>query len=387
MTDSPRIQGWCPGALRPMRAEDGWVVRVRPPLGRLTPVQARGVAALAACHAADALELTGRANLQLRGVADAAYPALLEGLQALGLVDADVQTESRRNLLIEPFWQPGDGTGDLAGELAVALSSPQAPALPGKFGFALDTGVTPVLRATPADVRVERHLGGYLVYADGASTGALAGADEVVPLVMALAQWFVDAGGPQTVRKRMAALVAVRSLPGAFTAVPVPDAAPWPPPLGPVPQGCLVAFEFGQLPACTLDALAGLAPLRLTPWRSVLLEGVREVPGLPGIVTRADDSRLRISACTGAPGCGQAAAATRPLARALAPVVPPGRVLHVSGCSKGCAHPGETLTVVATELGYNLIRRGKAASPPDWCGLSAEALAARIQDMPDETQL
>lgn len=370
-----------------MRAEDGWVVRLRPPQGRLTQVQARGVATLAARHAVPALELTGRANLQMRGVSDVAYPGLIEGLQILGLVDADVQTEARRNLIVEPFWHVGDGTCDLALEFAEALGNPQAPALPGKFGFALDTGGVPVLRAAPADVRVERHQGRYLVYADGSHTGALAGADEVVPLALALAQWFVNAGGAQAARRRMAALAAVSPPPAAFAAAAVPDAAPWVPPLGPVPQGCLAAFEFGQLPAGTLEVFAGLAPLRLTPWRSVLLEGVQEVPSLPGIITRRDDSRLRVSACTGAPGCGQAAAATRPLARALAPLVPPGRVLHVSGCSKGCAHPGETLTVVATGLGYNLIRHGKAASLPDWGGLSAEALAAQIQAIPDETQL
>ena len=46
---------------------------------------------------------------------------------------------------------------------------------------------------------------------------------------------------------------------------------------------------------------------------------------------------LRVIACTGAPGCLQAHAATRPLARALAPKLT--ETLHVSGCAKGCAHP------------------------------------------------
>ena len=43
----PIIRGWCPGALRPMQSGDGLVVRLRPQAGRLTAVQAAGVAALA----------------------------------------------------------------------------------------------------------------------------------------------------------------------------------------------------------------------------------------------------------------------------------------------------------------------------------------------------
>lgn len=33
----PIIQGWCPGALRPMASGDGLVVRIRLPGGRMTP--------------------------------------------------------------------------------------------------------------------------------------------------------------------------------------------------------------------------------------------------------------------------------------------------------------------------------------------------------------
>ena len=39
-----QVQGWCPGALRPMQSGDGLVVRVRPQAGRLTAAQAAGIA-------------------------------------------------------------------------------------------------------------------------------------------------------------------------------------------------------------------------------------------------------------------------------------------------------------------------------------------------------
>lgn len=384
---SPRIQGWCPGALQPMRAGDGWVVRVRPPGGRLTQAQAAGIAALATQHAADAIELTGRANLQLRGVSDAAYPPLLAGLQALGLVDSEVSAESRRNLLVTPFWAEGDGTTTLAVALAAALGQGDAPALPAKFGFALDTGPLPVMRAAPADIRIERSGDAYRVYADGFATGARAGADEVVPLALSLAQWFIDTTASRTGRQRMAALAATDAqLPPRFADLAVPSASAYQPRLGAVTQGLLVGFEFGQLSASTLTALSALAPMRLTPWRSLLIEGIDQLPDLPDLITRTDDKRLRLSACTGAPACAQAAGVTRPLARALAASLPAGKTLHVSGCTKGCAHPSAALTVVATRDGYDLIHHGNAASPPDARGLSPSALALELQKLEQTTE-
>lgn len=370
-----------------MRADDGWVVRVRPPMGRLTQVQASGIAALATRYAQGDVELTSRANLQLRGVAEADYPPLLSGLQALGLVDPDVPTESRRNILVAPFWQAGDACAEMVRSLTDALGAVNAPTLPGKFGFAMDCGREPVLRSSSADVRIERCGPGFLVYADGSRTGALCQQDDVPAVAMALVRWFVEAGGMALPKRRMAALVERAVLPSPFTAAQVPAAAPHSPSLGRVSEGYLVALEFGLLPAATLANLAAIAPMRLTPWRSLLLEGAQDMPALSSLIDQSDDPRLRTNACTGAPGCGQAAGATRPLARALATSLPKGQPLHVSGCTKGCAHPAETLTVVTTANGYNLIQCGTAASTPDYVGLSAAELADLIPHLPYATHL
>jgi precorrin-3B synthase len=110
----------------------------------------------------------------------------------------------------------------------------------------------------------------------------------------------------------------------------------------------LIALPFGQTDSRTLSALADLAPLRLTPWRMLLLEGLNTMPDLPGLITTPTDPLLRVAACTGAPGCAQALAPVRDLARQLAPSVPEGAMLHVSGCAKGCAHPSAAdITLVA----------------------------------------
>lgn len=367
-----------------MPSGDGLVLRIRPPLGRLTQAQGLGIAGLAERYAQPVLDLTSRANLQLRGIAEAHHPALLAGLQALGLIDTDINAESRRNLLVSPFWEAGDGTPALAQLLTEALAQPTAPQLPAKFGFSLDCGPAPVLRDCSADIRLERHAQGFLVYANGSTGGVVASAECAAAQAMQLAHWFITAGGAPFGHGRMAALVAHTPVPAHLAGTPVPATHAACPPWGLVSQGCVVGFEFGQMPVDTLRALSALGPLRLTPWRSLLVEGTQSLPALPTLstlITHADDVRLRVSACTGAPGCTQAAAPTRALAQALAPLVPPSHTLHVSGCSKGCAHPEAALTLVAAPTGFDLIQHGTAASPPDARGLNSAAIAAHLKQL------
>ncbi|WP_284164673.1 precorrin-3B synthase [Frigidibacter sp. SD6-1] len=379
---SPEIKGWCPGALRPMMSGDGLVVRIRPRGGRLTPVQAKGIADLSARHGNGLIDLSSRANVQLRGVAEAAHGALIEGLRALGLIDPSTEAEARRNIVVTPLWRDGDGATDLARALTEALAAGDAPRTPAKFGYAVDCGPLPVLRDISADIRIEQGaMGGLVVRADGASRGAAATEETAAAIALRLAEWFLASGGAPGGRGRMAAhLARGAGLPPEFTlaeAVGTPAPAPVP---GPLAQGILVGFEFGQLTAETLSILADSGPLRATPWRMFLIEGAARAPGISGLITAPDDPRLKVVACTGAPACPQALVATRPVARALGSSLAPGRRLHVSGCAKGCAHPGPAaLTLVGRPGGtFDLIRSGIAADPPALTGLVPEALTPDI---------
>jgi len=374
MNTSPIIQGWCPGALRPMLSGDGLVVRIRPRAGRLTADQARGVAALASLHGNGLIDLSNRANLQVRGVTEASHPALIKGLTALDLIDEDAGAEARRNIIVSPFWGQEDPTQALALELAKALSAPNAPQLPNKFGFALDTAAAPCLRDIAADIWIETGPDGMLL-ASHADLGKPVTPATAVTEAMALAQWFVDTGGMEGGRGRMATLLQRTPLPADFTAKRHP-AAPRPGP-GQTAQGQLVAFEFGQMQAETLASLADLGPMRVTPWRMLLIETLADAPRIAGVITDAADPMLWVIACTGAPGCLQAYAATRPLARALAPHLT--QTLHVSGCAKGCAHPAVApLTLTATPTGFRLIRGGTASDPSLRDGLSATDLTETL---------
>lgn len=368
---TPIIQGWCPGALRPMQSGDGLVVRIRPRGGRLTPDQARAIATMAMAHGNGLIDLSSRANVQLRGVTEASHPALIEGLRALDLIDANAEAEARRNIVVTPFWDASDATQDLAARMTQALSTANAPALPGKFGFVIDTASVPMLREVSADIWLETGPDGLLLAAADHPLAKPVTAATAIPEAIALAHWFVAEGGVTEGRGRMSALLKRRALPAGFTSLRL-LAAPQPAP-STTAQGLLVGFEFGQMQAETLAALADLGVLRITPWRMLLIEALTEAPQISGLITDAADPMLRVIACTGAPGCLQAHAATRPLARSLAPRLT--ETLHVSGCAKGCAHPtAAPLTLTATSEGFALIRNGTASGTPLRVGLSAADL-------------
>ena len=167
--------------------------------------------------------------------------------------------------------------------------------------------------------------------------------------------------------------------------------------------GWLVGAPLGRLSApalarlvTTLQRTASVAApaLRVTPWRMLLIDPPIQGPDLPAIwqaaglddaahwVTQADDARLRVSACTGAPGCPQGQAPTQSLALALAPYVPAQGHLHVTGCAKGCARQASATVTLRAEPSpcgalFGVIRDGKANS------MTSERIgAAALQDNP-----
>jgi precorrin-3B synthase len=372
---SVAVKGWCPGALQPMRSGDGLVVRVRPHGGRIDAKQAAGIAELALRHGNGLIDITNRANLQIRGVSDASYPALVEGLGLLGLIDENPQTEARRNVLVTPFWTAGDEVASITAGLEQALATGPI-GLPTKFGFAIDCGRERALAGASADVRIERDTSGRLmVRADGAELGRSVAPTEAVQFALHLAEWFISSGGIHGSRGRMAAHIgAGAALPQALCGQARPARSLAVPGPGLYPQGAMFGVAFGQMTHAALGYLGARANgLRMTPWRMMLAEGMHEMPGYDGFIARADDPILRVIACSGAPRCREAHADTRTLATALAPRIAPDARLHVSGCVKGCAHSGPaSITLVAGSEGFDLVRRGSTRDAPALRNLSRE---------------
>jgi precorrin-3B synthase len=138
----------CPGALRLHAAADGPLARVRVPGGLLTGAQLRAVRALAERWGDGRVELTSRANLQLRGLTGAPAAALAAGLRAAGLLPSETH-ELVRNIAASPGTPPS--ARPRIGDLDRAIcADPGLAELPGRFLFALDDGTGDV--APAADV-------------------------------------------------------------------------------------------------------------------------------------------------------------------------------------------------------------------------------------------
>jgi len=387
---NPIIQGWCPGAHRPMASGDGLLVRIRPFLGQLSAAQAAGLAVLAARHGNGLIDLTSRANLQLRGVTEAGLPELLLGLDALGLMDPDDGSEGRRNIVLNPLRGPPDTDPQtrIAEALAEGLYDPCFIRLPSKFGFVVDAGPRRQLAATSGDVRIEAAGDTLILRADGCAVGrSVAGPAQAAALALEMARWFLASGAVGADgRGRMARHLASGAVMPAALAGDLPPNPALPPPApGLTPQGILVAAAFGQLGPAVLRSLAatGAPVLRITPWRMLLLPGFAELPvvirAADGLITTPSDPLLSVAACTGAPGCPQASVETRILARQLAPALRPGTRLHVSGCAKGCARPGPSdLTLVGRDGRFDLIADGAPWGQPQHSGIAPQDLTRLI---------
>jgi precorrin-3B synthase len=345
------------------------------------------MADLAGRYGCGVVELTNRANLQLRGVEEAAHAPLLDGLAVLGLLDPDAFAEGRRNIVTDPFRGLGqdDRQTRIAARLAEGLADVAFAGLPSKFGFVVDTGSTRRLADISGDIRVEASGDRLIVRADGAPTGrAAADPGGAVANALALARWFLASGGVGTDgRGRMARHLAVTSPPVELAGDYPPNRADDAPLPGPHEGGTFAAAAFGQLDAGDLRALAasGVEVLRITPWRMIFLPGAlaAHLAGSEGLILTASDPRLAVTACTGAPGCPQATVETRALATALAPRVRPGTRLHVSGCAKGCAHPGPVdLTLVGRDGAFDLVVAGAPWDDPSRRGIDPRDVAALI---------
>lgn len=366
---STQIKGWCPSAHRPMMSGDGLLVRIHPRKARLTAQETHALCDAALAYGNGMIDVTSRANLQIRGVSEAGYPALLERLIEVGLVDPDPAKEAAHSITVTPFWH----LGDLTDRLATVLGATQRLDLPDKMGIVVDAGLAPMLTTVSGDFRFETdETGGLVLRADGAIAGWSISESDAPAALVEMAEWFLKTGGAE--KGRMARHLRETDLPPEWQTNP-PVVGGGPPTPGAAHDGHLYGVPFGQTDAIALKDLmnkTGASHIRLTPWRMLYLEDAAKVD-VPGFLS-APDPLLDVYACPGAPACAQASVATRDLARLLVPKIK-GR-LHVSGCAKGCARRTPTaITLVGRNGRFDLVQDGTPADTPIKTGLTqAEVL-------------
>ena len=118
----------CPGALRLHDAADGPLARVRIPGGRITGAQLAVLRAIAEEWGDGHLELTSRANLQLRALRDVSPTTLAQRLTAAGLLPSATH-ELVRNIAGSPLLADPAPVARLDEALC---ADPTLAALPGK---------------------------------------------------------------------------------------------------------------------------------------------------------------------------------------------------------------------------------------------------------------
>ncbi|WP_238782792.1 precorrin-3B synthase [Streptomyces monomycini] len=404
----------CPGALRLHSAADGSLARLRLPAGLLTAPQARALADAADRLGDGHLSLTSRGNAELRGLGDGCAAPLADLLRAAGLLPSD-QHERVRNIVASPLagldGQGADGGAPVqewARELDRLLcASDTAPALSGRFLFALDDGRGDVA-ALGGDVTLVAEPGGTALLRVGDDSEALRLPGSEAPrAARTAAEAFLsvahEAGhGSWRVRELPPGhdAAAVRALlrtrlpqPYETTAAPAPT-APRPPRPSTLttPDGTHAALSLlaplGRLTTAQLRRLADVAAqdghgeLRMTPWRGVVLPGLPPEAAGPrlrelataGLVTDPASPWYGLGACTGLPGCAKSLSDVRADAvtglrmdgtggphQAATGLLP----VHWSGCARRCGHPhGAWVDVVATGDAYEVSVRGTRHAAP-----------------------
>ena len=417
MTASKLVKGWCPGALRPMESGDGLLVRLRITGGVLSVKNAHLIANASMQHGNGLIDLSSRANLQIRGVGDSNWPQLISELSQHGLIDQDPEAEAVRNVIASPLAGLNPTTLIDIQPVVAALESRliedrSLHALPGKFGFLVDDGGAFGVADQTADIAFEAEKHGdevlFAVRLGNAETVALIAPEQVPNAAAAIASVFLNTSiNHYKPFKRMVDCVNEFGFNSLFKTVGLKRlehrkrCQSISPPLG---WHSLREFSFlgigapfGRWSANSLSALADIATkhgnneLRLTPWRAILLPGldqnaaklVIEHAG-PNYITNADDNRLKVAACPGQPSCKNATVHTHDDALAFADLGAlrgqSGIRLHVSGCEKGCAQPGATTIVLVGKNGlYDLVLNGKASDTPTQSGLNRRAAEIAIE--------
>jgi precorrin-3B synthase len=345
----------CPGVLRLHPAGDGALARVRLPGGRLPSRAVRALADVARLGNG-IVEVTSRANVQLRGLRQADAARVADHLWTAGLLPSPTH-DRVRNIVASPLVPPRvDAVVDALDRGLCADA--ELVALPGRFLFAVDDG-----RAVTAGADVELRR------------------TDLGQFRLVLAGWLTDLVGDESLALD-AARAFLRLAGEDWRLADVPDGAAR---IAAALGGSLVGFEPGSAEQlrlgvtdqpeglCAITALPPLGRLelealpgdvRLSRRRTVTVVNVPPsvVPDVlalledAGLVTSEGSGWWGLSACSGVGHCARALADVRAAAARRAQLRQPGSPAeHWSGCERGCGRPADvTLAVTATTDGVHV---------------------------------
>jgi precorrin-3B synthase len=326
----------CPGVLRPHLAADGAVVRIRVPGGQTTGTALAQLGELAATYGSSLVQLTSRASLQIRGLADPVQESFVAGVTAAGFLPSAAH-DRVRNIVASPLTGLSGGRADLRPLIAALDEALRAAAdlaeLSGRFLFALDDGRGDVV-TLPFDVAYQA--------LDSDRGVVMVGDQRRLASATAAATALIEAARTRGLRPE---LVDGREPPASTSSAGI-EAAPAVP-LGAVGDHASVVVPLGFLTPEQLSAVsaaAGSGPVVVTPWRGLVIPyAATRLPELAAVELVVDDASpwTLVTACVGAPYCGKARMDTLAAARDLAERSgsSPLRRTHLSGCERRCGAP------------------------------------------------
>jgi precorrin-3B synthase len=388
---NPRRRGACPGVADPMPTGDGLLARLMPP----APMSLDAFLALcdaSQTHGNGIMEVTQRGSLQVRGLSPDSAVLFARAAAALGL-----GSETHPVILASPLFGLDTRQNVDLPALSAALRAelarhPEPRTIGPKVSLLIDGGGALHLDEVPADLRMRIVSASrfHLSMAGNAAAAMNLGWVEPSRAVQAIALVLIAiADRGKAGRARDFADDAGDALRASLAGLLTPGAPPPPRPRAePIGTHCLndgwvargIAPAFGYCEAGSLKRLAhasvacGAASIRPAPGRALLFIGLTPVAAeefaavaaADGWVVRPDDVRRHVIACAGAPACATATLSTRRLAPAIAQaakaLLDGSITIHVSGCAKGCAHPGAAaLTLIGPD---GLVLQGRASDAP-----------------------
>jgi precorrin-3B synthase len=396
---------FCPGILHAVPAKDGLVLRIRVPGGLIRSGQLSALSELSAELSDGQIDITSRANIQLRAIKSRDLSLVVEHLTSVGMLPSR-EHDRVRNIIASPLAGLDSGelldTRSLVRALDERLTADSELAdLHPKFSVAIDGGGRWFSRETDDLALRAVEMEGVLYFRlaiGGLSTGLGVTIDQAVDCILETARACLRIARQfhLPVRGRRIAAVpdAISCLMEFLSGISVPCSTPndfkveveWPIGASHTKQAGFVSvipsIPLGRLQAAQALSISNIAEncnasLRLAPWRGIVLGAIpeRSVSSViaelhdDGLSLDANDGYRGLSACAGSTGCEASLTDVRADAHSLARKLAgkdakPGWTVNISGCEKQCAmRNGATADLIATESGYSVKFHGIAVAP------------------------
>jgi len=414
---------FCPGVLHAIPAKDGLLIRIRLPGGLIAANQLKILADLSGAVADGTLEITSRANMQLRAIRHSDLEHLVEKISVAGLLPSPPH-DRVRNIVTSPVAgldaeEPFDPRPLVHALDRQLIAETVFVDLHPKFSFGIYGGTKRFSRDTD-DISLEAvgfDVAPYLGFSiGGVASGYVVKGEDAVDCMLAAAGICMglakEASLPARGKAVMAIPGAMKRIVDALSHILTPS--PFAPavtrveeaPCGVHPTehaGCVCiipSVPLGRLTAAQADCVADVAnecegDLRLAAWRGVVL-GAVPMAAAAYIVERFEAIGLScdgregfrgLAACAGSHGCDASLADVRADAALLAQrlrdqAVPSGWTVNLSGCEKRCARRhSATAELIAGPAGYTLSLAGRLAASNCSPETAVDAIARLHQDL------